>query len=185
MLFILFFAVILSPLALALSNAIIRQGLEKGHLFPDVLDAFEPQSELRITYHMTRMLQMGTTIDAQEVEEQPHVWFSKTNDVSQYTLVLMDPDHEENAPYLHWLVTNIDGQRPASDVSNDDPLFQYIPYTAPTASDNPHRYVFALLEQSQQNQTMTPENPRLDRAAFDINKFAKDNNMKVVTALYM
>ena len=167
-----------------------------------MLDAFEPQSELRITYHMTRMLQMGTTIDAQEVEEQPHVWFSKTNDVSQYTLVLvgqilsvaiiilltptqMDPDHEENAPYLHWLVTNIDGQRPASDVSNDDPLFQYIPYTAPTASDNPHRYVFALLEQSQQNQTMTPENSRLDRAAFDINKFAKDNNMKVVTALYM
>lgn len=97
----------------------------------------------------------------------------------------MDPDNEENGPYLHWLVTNIDGQRPATDVSNDDPLFQYIPYTAPTASDTPHRYVFALLEQSQQNQTMTPENPRLDRTAFDINKFAKENNMKIVTALYM
>lgn len=54
-----------------------------------MLDEFEPQSELRITYHMTRMLQMGTIMEAQEVEQQPHVWFSKTNDVSQYTLVMV------------------------------------------------------------------------------------------------
>lgn len=63
-------------------------GLHCPTLLP-VLDEFEPQSELRITYHMTRMLQMGTTIEPQEVEERPHVWFSKTNDVSQYSLVLV------------------------------------------------------------------------------------------------
>lgn len=35
MLFVFLFAVVLSPLAFALSHAVIREGLEKGRLFPD------------------------------------------------------------------------------------------------------------------------------------------------------
>lgn len=54
-----------------------------------VLDDFEPTSELRITYHVTKQLTPGTDITLEEVESAPHVWFSNADHEAQYTLVMV------------------------------------------------------------------------------------------------
>jgi hypothetical protein len=64
----------------------------------------------------------------------------------------------------------------------------YVPYKGPTPPDNGfHRYVFALYEQSQENQKMVPEleDPTNHRAFFDANRFAEENKLNLVTASYM
>ncbi|KAI9261674.1 phosphatidylethanolamine-binding protein [Phascolomyces articulosus] len=168
-----------------LNSAVIKQGLEKGGIIPDVHNEFEPESELRITYHMTKLLRMGMAVTAEETEKSPHVWFSKTNDVSQYTLMMTDPDAGEGAPFLHWIVTNIDGQKPASDVDNEEHQHTTYMPPAPPAGTGAHRYVFSIYEQSQVNQTNFVPSSIPDRHHFDAATFAQENNMKLVGALYM
>ncbi|KAI9492637.1 phosphatidylethanolamine-binding protein [Zychaea mexicana] len=132
---------------------------------------------------MTKQLRMGMTTTTDETVKSPHVWFSKTNDLSQYTLMMIDPDAGDNGPYLHWIVTNIDGQKPASDVDNKEHQHTTYDPPAPLAESGPHRYIFAVYEQSEVNRaSFTPVESREN---FDFNKFAEDNGLKLVGALYM
>ncbi|KAG2221067.1 hypothetical protein INT45_009725 [Circinella minor] len=171
--------------AWGLSSTVIKQGLEKGGVIPDVFhNEFEPESEIRITYHMTKQLRMGMEVTAEDTKNPPHVWFSKINDESQYTLIMMDPD-AVHRPYLHWIVTNIDGQRPASDVENEE--HQHTSYSAPAppAGTGAHRYVFSVYEQAQVNQTSFLPETFIDRSEFDVAKFTEENGLRLVGALYM
>lgn len=85
----------------------------------------------------------------------------------------------------HWVVTNIDGAKPGTSVADMSPVHQYTPYQAPDIEE--HRYVFALFQQPQTNQSMFPMLEELpsDRSAFDIKRFSTDNKLKLVSAIYM
>ena len=93
-----------------------------------------------------------------------------------------DADHR---PYLHWIVTNIDGQKPAADV--DDEEHQHTSYAAPVppAGTGAHRYVFSVYEQAQVNQTSFCPETVSDRSDFDVAKFTEENGLRLVGALYM
>ncbi|KAI8144157.1 phosphatidylethanolamine-binding protein [Fennellomyces sp. T-0311] len=133
---------------------------------------------------MIKQLKMGMSMTAEDTQKAPHVWFSKTSEKLQYTLMLLDPDAGESSPFLHWAVVNIDNQKPASDV--DNPEHQYATYIPPSPppGTGAHRYVFGVFEQSQLNQTFTPTRQE-SREQFDIDAFAKQNGLNLVGALYM
>lgn len=55
----------------------------------------------------------GLEIDKDNFLEQPFVFYSDAIDYVKYTLMMIDNDNPlaaENGSYLHWLVTDIDGQ---------------------------------------------------------------------------
>ncbi|KAI8880701.1 PEBP-like protein, partial [Backusella circina FSU 941] len=120
----------------------------------------------------------GDKVLPSEAANRPGIQFSAPDKKKQYTVVMEDLDTP--APHVrHWIATNI---------KDPSKMQEYVPYKGPTPPDNGfHRYLFALYEQSQENQKMTPElkDPTNHRAFFDVNKFAEENKLKLVAATYM
>ncbi|KAI9321601.1 phosphatidylethanolamine-binding protein [Dichotomocladium elegans] len=168
--------------ALAVNSTVLRDQLDKGGVTPGVLGEFTPISELRITYKMNTMVRMGGKLTPADVQTAPHVWFPKVHNGTQYTLIMLNAEYKQGAPYLHWLVTNIDGQRPATDIANQIPFHQYNPYLPPVAQDTAYKIVFGLYEQSSNNRTF-PGAPA-DRANFNPQKFALEHALTPVAGLY-
>ncbi|KAF7729765.1 hypothetical protein EC973_003843 [Apophysomyces ossiformis] len=155
---------------------------------PDVIPEFEPKTEMKITYHVDRQIDMGAELLPEEVVESPHIWFRNTSADAEYTMVLFDADAE--VPLVrHWIAINVDGLKPATSFKDNSTIHQYTPYHGPTppAGTGKHRYVFVLYEQSQKNQVMLPvlEKPSLNRAFFNINEFVQTNNLTPIAASYM
>jgi len=137
----------------------IRDTLRDNDIIDDVLDDFEPQYYLDITYpkhHETVML--GNDIPVKAVSKRPaftfHSLLSRTGEDknSTLTLVLTDPDATSRddpklAEMCHWIVTNLTAPiseiPPRSERSGE--LEEYLPPRPPEKTGR-HRYVFVLLE---------------------------------------
>ncbi|KAI7853309.1 phosphatidylethanolamine-binding protein [Circinella umbellata] len=171
---------------------VIHHDNNKKYLFSfvamdTVLPEFEPESFMKIMYG-DKMIEYGEEMKPHELVDPPHIWFPAPNMNAQYTLVLFDAD--AHVPLVrHWIVSNIEGDKPGSSIRDPPPENNYTPYHGPTPPLNSgkHRYVFALYEQKTANQTITPvlEDTVHHRAYFDIEKFSAENNLKLVAATYM
>ncbi|KAI8144242.1 phosphatidylethanolamine-binding protein [Fennellomyces sp. T-0311] len=165
----------------------IKSSLRTANIIPGLLPDFEVESFLKITYG-DRVIMPGEEMMPHELVDPPHIWFPAPNVEAQYTIVLFDAD--AHVPLVrHWIVANVEGGKPGSDIRDPLPQNNYTPYHGPTPPLNSgkHRYVFALYEQSEKNQVTVPvlEDTVHHRAYFDIEQFAKDNKLKLVGATYM
>jgi phosphatidylethanolamine-binding protein (PEBP) family uncharacterized protein len=115
-----------------------------------------------------RRIAEGRTYHKGTFSEKPAV-NSKVYPGALYAMVMYDVDapyqhpHDDNSPFLHWLVTNISSLSPAS---GDEP-FPYVP-PDPPADSPPHTYVVELFEQPQGRKISLSGDARVGRARFPL-----------------
>ncbi|KAI8988971.1 phosphatidylethanolamine-binding protein [Pilobolus umbonatus] len=168
-------------------SAAIKSELVQGGVVPDVFGEFEPLTYMKVTYDDV-LVENGMELLPEQTTVAPHIWFKAPTPDTQYTVIMIDLDTQ--VPLVrHWIATNIDGDKAGSSLRDQDRLHQFVPYKGPTPPDDgkKHRYAFALYEQAEKNQTMTPwtDTPEKHRAFFNLEEFVADNKLSIVTATYL
>lgn len=83
----------------------------------------------------------GPLVKREDVQHEPSVSWKETG-AGPLTFVCWDPDAVAKS-WLHWLVVNATG----SDPSSGEEILPWTP-PAPPPGPEPHRYIFAVLQQS-------------------------------------
>ncbi|XP_052721670.1 phosphatidylethanolamine-binding protein 4-like [Crassostrea angulata] len=131
----------------------------------------------------------GDTIDKSAAKEAPQVKFQNVQPDSLYTLVMADPDapFKDNPTqkyWLHWMVTNIKGSNLMDgNALGGDVVMAYIPPTPPKpepGTTNPHRYMFYLLEQTDEPDTSLVNQEW--RGKFRLDDFVINNGCQIVAS---
>ena len=115
----------------------------------------------------------GQRLEKDKTVSAPSVEFTKTGKL--YSLVMWDPDvpPQIQPGFVHWLVTNLQSQ---NDIKNN----QVLEYKGPAPPSGIHRYYFGLFEQ---HGHILPKQP--ERQEFSINQFVKENNLKMISSVFM
>jgi len=155
--------------------------LRDAGVIPDVIDNFDPQVQIRITYD-SLLITPGATILPRQGVHMPQVTLEGSQPGHLYTLFMSDPDapspeHPSHREYLHWIVSNIPGG--ANDIAEGT---EVVPYAPPTPPQGTHRYVLTVMEQPGTN-PMTVRRPA-QRGGFRTRTFGKEAGMDVVGATF-
>lgn len=152
--------------------------LEQWKIIPDVIDSFQPEVQLVITYGSTPLL-TGSSLRQEGVQEPPKLtWEGGVSESSLYTLALVDPDapkpeEPSSREFVHWIVSNIPGSYNATCQSFSKVSTEVLPYSGPAPIEGNHRYVFVLYKQSEKVELKAPEK----REKFNLRTFAKENGL--------
>nr|XP_022328479.1 phosphatidylethanolamine-binding protein 4-like isoform X1 [Crassostrea virginica] len=131
----------------------------------------------------------GDTIDKSAAREAPTVSYGNAQPDGLYTLVMADPDaplkdNPTQKYWLHWLVTSIKGSDLLTgSAMGGNVVMEYNPPTPPKANPgttNPHRYLFYLLEQTEEPDTSLVNTE--SRGKFRLDDFVTNNGCKIVAS---
>lgn len=155
----------------------ILDSLKSHQIFPDVLDDFEPQGLLTISYGGANEVAMGNTLKVSDTKEKPTFQLTlntpsssssesteiKVNEADLFTLVMTDPDAPSRtdkkwSEYAHYISTNITLESIESSQSDSEFISsqpwstkgdEILPYypPGPPPGTGKHRYVFILFKQ--------------------------------------
>lgn len=174
--------------ALEIANAAEFYGI-----FEDLFDHkfFNPVVNLNIGFEgpddMVTPVLRGNVVKPHEAKNEPFVEFSSSDDESDsslWTLVMTNPDGhftDDNAEYLHWMVTNIKG----NDVKSGQVLAPYMqPF--PAFGSGFHRFVFVLFKQKGAIDASKYAQPEgdilLSKRTFSTNTFFNEFSDKITPA---
>ncbi|ORY95615.1 phosphatidylethanolamine-binding protein [Syncephalastrum racemosum] len=147
---------------------------------------FNPQVMVQVQYPGSGdEVAMGNTLEIGKTQEVPRVMFIPTDDNTQYTLLLVDPDAPSKSdpkfgPYRHWVVGNIPGSTGLVETNTANELTPYMG-PAPPPGSGPHRYIFLLYRQTREQHSFTPLNVQ-DRSKFSFSNFAQENQLELIGA---
>ncbi|KAG5363978.1 hypothetical protein CKK34_2760 [Yarrowia sp. E02] len=153
-------------------SAALTEGFKKHEIVPDVIDEFDPNTLLEITYGGENVVAVGNSLAVADTQHRPTIHASFPKDTQgTYTLVLTDPDAPSRtdtkwSEYCHYVVSGLK------------------PGVVAEAEGAAHRYVFVLYKEG----SKTPEAPT-DRPCWGTNvpgsgtrEWAKKNDLTLVTS---
>lgn len=177
--------------------AALTEGFKKHEVVPDVIDEFDPNTLLEITYGDNNVVAVGNTLAVDKTQHKPtvHASFPNGSD-GTYTLVLTDPDAPSRSDnkwseYCHYIVSGLkpsvvaeaEGAAVELNLSQGNELIPYMG-PGPPPKTGKHRYVFVLYKEG----SKTPEAPA-DRPTWGTNvpgsgtrDWAKKYDLTVVTS---
>eukprot|EP00771_Trimastix_marina_P002451 gnl/Trimastix_PCT/3582.p1 GENE.gnl/Trimastix_PCT/3582~~gnl/Trimastix_PCT/3582.p1 ORF type:complete len:164 (+),score=20.79 gnl/Trimastix_PCT/3582:57-548(+) len=156
------------------------QALQSSSIIPDVLDPFEPQGKIQITYRHTPV-HLGESVHYDIASVAPHVqWQGDPGKL--YTLIMTDPDAPSRRTprmreWRHWVVINIQG----CEINTGNVLTSYNGPTPPVGS-GPHRYVLIVCEQAARVAAHMP--PDSDRGRWKARDFIRQSHLTPVDATF-
>ncbi|AOW01167.1 phosphatidylethanolamine-binding protein [Yarrowia lipolytica] len=178
-------------------SAALTEGFKKHEVVPDVIDEFDPNTLLEITYGGENVVAVGNTLAVADTQHKPSIHASFPKDTEgTYTLVLTDPDAPSRtdnkwSEYCHYIVTGLkpgvvaeaEGAAVELDLSKGKELIPYMG-PGPPPKTGKHRYVFVLYKEG----AKSPEAPA-DRPTWGTNvpgsgtrEWAKKNDLTLVTS---
>ncbi|TPX58168.1 hypothetical protein PhCBS80983_g03300 [Powellomyces hirtus] len=161
----------------------VTAALTAAGVIPDVIDAFTPTIELKVTYPVGDVT-LGNNITPQQAATQPIVTYTAAA-TDLFTIIMTDPDvpsraEARNGQFRHWTFVNIKG----SDVANGTPGSVYLGPGPPPGS-GPHRYTFLLFKQPGQLDPAALGINNNNRAQFRAQTFATQQGLTLVGANFM
>ena len=165
----------------------VEQAAELYGIFDDLFDGsyFTPNINLSVEYDFDEELvtpvYRGNVIKPKESQTEPQIFFDDSD--SLWTLVMTNPDShfsDPQAEYLHWMVSNING----NDIKSGETLAPYLqPF--PAFGTGFQRFIFVLYKQKSKidlSKFAQPSEVNLDQRTFKTWEFYQENKDNLTPA---